>query len=105
MIASNSQHIEEEIDMQDRKKRQLGPGTMNYLKNVQTKLKQKGKSGVFSLTEISTTGVDQMMMGRQPYAERGRGEMGGGSGEESPVSLASTIDHNNLWKYKPDKLQ
>ena len=46
-----------------------------------------------------------MMMGRQPYAERSREEMGGRSGEGSPVSLASTIDHKNLWKYKPDALQ
>lgn len=45
-----------------------------------------------------------MMIGRQPYAEKGPGETGNGSREGSPVSLASTIDHNNLWKYKPETL-
>ena len=45
------------------------------------------------------------MIGRQPYAEKGPEEMGNGSRGGSPVSLASTIDHKNLWKYKPETLQ
>ena len=48
MVAAHSQHIAEESNIRDRKKRQLGAGTMNYLKNVQTKLKEKGKLEYFS---------------------------------------------------------
>ena len=40
MIAHNSMHIVEENQLEERKKRQLDSGTMNFLKNVQTKLKE-----------------------------------------------------------------
>ena len=43
MIAHNSLHIVEENLLEERKKRQLDAGTMNFLKNVQTKLKEQGK--------------------------------------------------------------
>ena len=44
MIAHNSLHIIEENMIEERKKRQLDSGTMNFLKGVQTKLKEQGKS-------------------------------------------------------------
>lgn len=40
MIAHNSLHIVEENLVEERAKRQLDSGTMNFLKGVQTKLKE-----------------------------------------------------------------
>lgn len=48
-----------------------------------------------------------MMIGKQGYGD-GSNEHSGlfkESRDSSPVSLASIIDQNNLWKYKPQNLQ
>ena len=46
-----------------------------------------------------------MFISRQFTAETGTDEIRNKKRDGSQVSLASTIDHNNLWKYKPETLQ
>ena len=45
-----------------------------------------------------------MIISRQFHAENGTDEVRNKKRDGSQVSLASTIDHNNLWKYKPEAL-
>ena len=45
-----------------------------------------------------------MIISRQFHAENGNDEVRNKKRDGSQVSLASTIDHNNLWKYKPEAL-